>query len=439
MSINNLAELYQQHLVALYGQTCRLLVANNYSRLVIGAGFEQFYFRDDNDVPFRLNPYFAQWANLPGAINSYLLIDCAEYKPRLYYYLPEDIWHKPLPIEDENLLANMDVIYFSEFDTVADEIFKPIDTAYIGSTSSCLAEHVAVNPEALLNAMDYQRAYKTPYEQACITSANHRAVIGHNAAAEAFYEGRSEFQIQMAYLNTTEQLENQQPYNSIIALNENASVLHYPGKHLHVPREHRSFLIDAGASCHAYASDISRTYAYQDNEFAELIAGMKQIQQILVETVEVGKSYLQLHLEAHSHIAKLLARFKLINGDAESAVEQGLSSVFFPHGLGHYLGVQVHDKGGWLHSEDGQTVKPPAQHPYLRLTRTIEPEQVFTIEPGLYFIEPLLKQVKADQRGKLINWQKVEQFLPYGGIRIEDNILVKPDGVKNLTRDAGLD
>ena len=82
------------------------------------------------------------------------------------------------------------------------------------------------------------------------------------------------------------------------------------------------------------------------------------------------------------------------------------------------------------------TIPRPDGHPYLRLTRVLEENFVVTMEPGLYFIDQLLEQARADQRGAKINWARVDQFRPFGGIRIEDNLAITASGCENLTRDA---
>jgi Xaa-Pro dipeptidase len=122
----------------------------------------------------------------------------------------------------------------------------------------------------------------------------------------------------------------------------------------------------------------------------------------------------------------------------EAIVESQISRTFFPHGLGHHLGLQVHDVGGFMADERGTHVAPPDSHPYLRCTRTVEANMVFTIEPGLYFIDSLLADLAATEFDKYINWQKVDAFRHYGGIRIEDDVIVHQDRNENMTRDLKL-
>jgi Xaa-Pro dipeptidase len=110
--------------------------------------------------------------------------------------------------------------------------------------------------------------------------------------------------------------------------------------------------------------------------------------------------------------------------------------VFFPHGVGHLLGLQVHDVAGFSVTAEGKQKARPTGHPYLRLTRTLEPGFVVTIEPGLYFIDALLSQARTNAHGAQINWKQVEHFKPYGGIRIEDNVACTTGDPENLTRPA---
>lgn len=195
-------------------------------------------------------------------------------------------------------------------------------------------------------------------------------------------------------------------------------------------------LIDAGAEFGGYASDITRTYSHSDADFAALVSEMDQMQQSLCASVRAGVDWRDVHLSSHRLVAEILRDADITTCDADEAVETGVSSVFLPHGLGHLLGLQVHDVGGFMRSAEGGAIPRPEGHPYLRLTRVLEENFVVTMEPGLYFIDQLLEQARADHRGARINWARVEQFRPFGGIRIEDNLAITATGCENLTRDA---
>jgi Xaa-Pro dipeptidase len=118
-------------------------------------------------------------------------------------------------------------------------------------------------------------------------------------------------------------------------------------------------------------------------------------------------------------------------------VAERVTSVFFPHGIGHLLGLQVHDVAGLAADPSGTREAPrPEGHPFLRLTRTLEPGFVVTVEPGIYFIDLLLDEARADGRGRHIDWAAVERLKPFGGIRIEDDVACTPGTPENLTRDA---
>ncbi|MCY3731473.1 MAG: M24 family metallopeptidase, partial [Rhodospirillaceae bacterium] len=108
-------------------------------------------------------------------------------------------------------------------------------------------------------------------------------------------------------------------------------------------------------------------------------------------------------------------------------------------GLGHILGLQVHDAGGRLSAPDGGVAAPPPEHPFLRLTRTLQPGFVVTVEPGLYFIPPLLEPLRNGPLARAVHWRNVDALTPYGGIRIEDDVLVTDAGSRNLSRAALLE
>jgi Xaa-Pro dipeptidase len=121
---------------------------------------------------------------------------------------------------------------------------------------------------------------------------------------------------------------------------------------------------------------------------------------------------------------------------ADEAIDTGLTSVFYPHGIGHLLGLQVHDVGGLQRDAAGGVIERPYNHPFLRLTRKLEDGFVVTVEPGFYFIDQLLDEAKQKPIGKMIDWKRVGQLRKFGGVRIEDNVAARPGGQENLTRPA---
>jgi Xaa-Pro dipeptidase len=285
--------------------------------------------------------------------------------------------------------------------------------------------------------LEYHRAYKTPYEIGMMRTATARGVRAHRAAERAFRAGASEFGIHLAYCQAAGQDAAELPYGNIIALNEHGAVLHYTDRDRVPPKAVRSFLIDAGASHHGYACDITRTYASDGHDaFRALVDAVDAAQLRMCDQVRAGFDYRQLHLDAHFALATILRDFDLVTVTPEVAVETGVSSAFFPHGIGHGIGLQVHDVAGFAESDGGGSIGRPEGHPYLRLTRVLEPGMVVTIEPGIYFIDMLLDELKDKGLGPSVNWEQVERFKPYGGIRIEDDVVCTEGAPRNLTREG---
>ncbi len=158
---------------------------------------------------------------------------------------------------------------------------------------------------------------------------------------------------------------------------------------------------------------------------------MGALQLAICARIKPGKAYEELHDESHYLLAQLLLDADLARGSANELVGRGITRVLFPHGLGHSLGIVTHDVG--------MKPRPPrSENKFLRNTSTIEVGQVFTIEPGLYIIDALVGPVRLGDRASLVNWGALDEVKPYGGIRIEDNVLVEANGIRNLTREAYL-
>ena len=430
-------ELYGAHVLEMQRRWESAMLAEDYSAILVHAGTPLISFLDDYVYPFRSNPHFLAWVPLTHHPESVLLIRPGE-QPLLWFYQPEDYWHLP-PADPESWWADhIEVRVVSDADAWHSELPKSRKSAAVLGDSPSLAamfKPEQINPGSLLTRLHLERTRKTLYEHASMQRANHSAARAHVAAEQAFREGKSEFDIHLAYLDSCRQNDVELPYGSIVALNHHGAVLHYQRRERTVPAESRSFLIDAGATCAAYAADVTRTYTRRPGEFAELVAAMDDMQQDLARTVAAGQDFKSLHLATHLRIARILAEAGIITISPEDAVATGLSAVFYPHGLGHFIGLQTHDVAGLIDNH-GDAIARPEGHPYLRLTRILEVGNAVTIEPGLYFVRPLLEEWKATGNPQAINWDAVERLAPYGGIRIEDNVVITEQGNDNLTRTA---
>jgi Xaa-Pro dipeptidase len=312
-------------------------------------------------------------------------------------------------------------------------------TAFIGEAFPDLAGFGvgAINPDHLVTALEFARGRKTAFELAALRVASELGARGHVAAARAFEAGGSEFDIELAFLAGTGLREQELPYNPIIALNEGAAVLHYQVLDRRRPTARRSLLIDAGAEFNGYASDITRTLAAAPGPYADLIQAMDRLQLDLCDRARAGTDWKDIHIESYRRIGQLLVDAGILRCGVDEADARGLIRVFYPHGIGHLLGLQVHDTGGLWANDRGTPIDRPPGHPFLRLTRRLEPGFVVTMEPGFYFIDTLLAEARADSRASGIDWQRVAELKPYGGIRIEDNLAIRGEGPpENLTRDA---
>lgn len=414
------------------------LEASGHEAAVVHSGTPLFSFLDDYEYAFRPNPLFLHWLPLTHHHDSVLLFRPG-HQPVLYFFQPDDYWYQP-PSDPESWWADhFDIRVVRDAgawkSAIADTL--PANTAALGDAPSLaeVFEPARINPEPLVTRLHLHRTKKTPYEIACMSRASEVAAGAHRAAEAAFREGGSELEIHHAYLAASHHTDYRLPYNNIVALNEHGAILHYQGRDSGKPDTARSFLIDAGCTVNAYCSDITRTYSRDGGLFSDLIDAMDELQQGLVGRVRAGVDFRDLHLETHRGVAGILSEAGVIQMEAEQALECGLSGVFYPHGLGHFIGLQTHDVAGLIDNQ-GRDLPRPEGHPFLRLTRTLETDNTLTIEPGLYFIEALLRRWRENGDASAVNWEAIEALTPFGGIRIEDNVVVGEEGCRNLTREA---
>ncbi|WP_299196698.1 Xaa-Pro dipeptidase [uncultured Amphritea sp.] len=431
--------LYQDHLAILQQRAAHLLEQHQLDAVLIHSGSTKNYFLDDYAPVFKPNPHFVHWMPfLREQPECWLLIQPAS-KPILFIYSPDDFWHMTASEPSDFWNQLFDIHLYTDRAAQLKQFNIAGNVALIAENPVELPQlSVKHNPEALMHALHFQRAEKTPWEQHCIRQANRIAIKGHRFTQQGFFDGLSEFELHQGYLAATAQLEKELPYSNIVGLNEHAAVLHYQHKDRTAPEQHRALLVDAGAVCHGYVADITRTVSQGHQDFDAILVAMDQAQQALTESIKPGVSFLALHQQMHQKLFSILSTAGIVKSDAglDPSDKVAITRTFYPHGLGHLLGIQVHDIGGWQQNIKGSMSAPPEQHPFLRLTRLLTEQMVVTIEPGLYFIPLLLEQLKSTPLARHINWPLVNELTPWGGIRIEDNVCVTATGAENYTRDA---
>lgn len=430
------ADLYAQHFAEQQRRAAEALARGGFDHLVVPSGTLHYQVFDDRDYPYAVNPQFKAWVPLVRNPGSWLVFTPGA-KPKLVYLQPFDYWHVVPQAPSGPWVDHFEVIVIREpADALAHLPKDPARCAILGEPQSALGGFAPNNPQPVIDYLEYHRAFKTAYEVAMMREATRKGVRAHRAAEAAFRAGASEFDIHLAYCAAARQDANELPYGNIVALNENGAVLHYMDLGREAPAQSRSFLIDAGASHAGYACDITRTYASDTNgEFQALIDAVDAAQQRMCAQVRAGFDYKQLHLDAHLALAGILKDFGVLKISPEAAVANGVSGVFFPHGIGHGIGLQVHEVAGFAASDRGGRIDKPAGHPYLRLTRTLAPGMAVTIEPGLYFVDLLLEGLQRGEHADAVDWARIDAFRPFGGIRIEDDVVCTDAAPTNLTRE----
>ncbi|MEX0618211.1 MAG: Xaa-Pro dipeptidase [Pseudohongiellaceae bacterium] len=409
--------------------------------ILLHSGIDRCYYADDQTIPFRACPHFAHW--LPVNRPDQLLLVVPGERPIWYQIVRPDFWHDQNISVDSWWGDSFTIQRLPEPDLVAKQRPDWSGVAYIGEdpefARSLGIEEGLVNPSGLIHRLNYYRAYKSAWEISQIKQANQLALTGHRAAESCFQSGGSEYEIHTAYLNACGMLEHDTPYSSIVALDDRAAILHYQHKRRNgsgTGTEQRSvLLIDAGCRINGYCSDITRTSTrpHVHPVFRSLVAAVEQLEQALVTEVAPGMSYVALHESAIAGIGNILLHHEICRGDLSQLMSKAIAGAFMPHGVGHLIGLQVHDVGGYQCSPKGDSVPPPENYPALRNTRIMEEGMVFTVEPGLYFIPMLLDPWRHSSDHKLFNWRLIDELLSCGGIRVEDNILVTGTGSDNLT------
>lgn len=312
---------------------------------------------------------------------------------------------------------------------------RPI--ACLGAPSPGVSSDAALEAD-LRYGLNRVRRPKDAVELGRMRAAERATRAGFAAIAPLLERGRTERELQIEleaefFRNGADFLA----FDTIVAGGPNSAVLHFPPT-ARPFREGELVLVDAGAECRGYASDVTRTYPVGGRftaEQAELHALVRAAGVAATELCTAGTEFTDVHWTAARVIAEGLVDFGLLRGNVDSLVERRTVSLFFPHGVGHMVGLGVRDAGEALR---GRQVDE-ADFPRLRIDLPLLPGYVVTIEPGIYFVPALLNDPALRERHRDgVDWERAERMLGFGGIRIEDNVLVTEEGFEVLTDDVPL-
>jgi Xaa-Pro aminopeptidase len=292
--------------------------------------------------------------------------------------------------------------------------------------------------EELIKAVIKLRMIKEEVEIAEIEKMVNVAYLMHTTAMKMAMPGVVEQEI--AGVMEGIALSHGGPVSFPVILTINGQTLH---NHYHgnILKEERMLVIDAGCESDLhYASDITRTvpvggkFSQRQKEIYEVVLNANLT---ATNALKPGVQFRDIHLLAAGEIVKGLKNLGLMRGDVQEAVNKGAHTLFFPHGLGHPLGLDVHDLEGMgenLVGYDNETIRSKEFGlAFLRFGRRLQKGFVMTIEPGVYFIPELIDIWKVENKlSEFINYDVVETYRNFGGIRIEDDVLVTEDGFRVL-------
>ncbi|CAK7901923.1 hypothetical protein CAAN3_05S08328 [[Candida] anglica] len=392
----------------------------------------------DQTKPLRQNRYFfyLSGVSIPGSHVMY-----QAKSDTLTLYLPnidyDDVMWSGLPLTIEAALAKYDVDevkYASElkndFDLLKSSVVLTTD---INKNNDSYKEYLTAGNESFFHALDESRLIKDEFEIKLMRHAAHITDKCHLAVMSAQPIEKNETHIHAEFMyHALRQGSKYQSYDPICCSGENCSSLHYVKNDEEIDTR-RSVLIDAGAEWECYASDVTRCFPINGDwtkEHLEIYNLVLKMQSTTMGMIKPGASWDDLHLTAHKVLIEGFLELGIFRKEftAEELFESKVSARFFPHGLGHLLGMDTHDVGGRPNYED-----PNPLLQYLRLRRTLQAGMVLTDEPGCYFNPFLLEDVLNGPNKKYVNTEVLDKYYSIGGVRIEDDLLVTEDGYENFT------
>lgn len=391
-----------------------------------------YKFRQDSDF------YYLTGVEIP---ETSILIDCKNKKS--YLFIPDinllhQIWiGKQLTANEAMKRYKFDFVHYnSEFKNIFHALQKknkkifslPRDKKKINK----LISPKKLDQSELRLVLNELRVRKEKEEIDFILKANKISLKGHVTAMKAAKNSTFEHEVQAALEGECLKAGCQHmAYGSIVAGGKNAAILHYVENNAKLKKTDL-MLIDAGCEYNHFASDITRTFPISgkfSKKQSEIYSIALDTQKSCIKMVKPGVSIFDIHNHACEEITKGLKALGIFKDlPIKDIIKSQTHRIFFPHGIGHMLGLDVHDVGGI----DPKHAKKKVRN--LRAARKLEPGFVLTIEPGIYFIKAHFEDKDLHkQTEKYINWKKAKSYYSVGGIRIEDNILVTKTGYRNLT------
>lgn len=319
---------------------------------------------------------------------------------------------------------------------------------YRGETKIELSEWLGIPVSGLktgasaemIKAVVKLKEVKDSYEIAEMEKATDVAFLMHTTAMKMCKAGIKEQEITGTIEGIALALAGSVSFPVILSMNGQTLHNHYHGNIL---TEGRMVIIDAGCEMlSGYSSDITRTVPVNgnfDQRQREIYQAVLEANMAVINALKPGIRYFDMHMLASRTLAAGLKDIGLMKGDIDEAVAAGAHTLFLPHGLGHMLGMDVHDMEGLGENYVGydETIQRSGEFgtAYVRLAKTIKPGFTLTVEPGCYFIPALIDQFRNEGKfTNFINYDLVEKYKDFGGIRIEDDLLITENSHKVLGR-----
>ncbi|KAK9888651.1 hypothetical protein WA026_000880 [Henosepilachna vigintioctopunctata] len=367
-----------------------------------------------------------------------------EYAVWMGKILEKEEWSKKYAIENVHYVNDMPVV-IKNLNPSLILTLKGINTDsgyYCKEAKFDGIDNFKVNNTILFNEIADLRVFKTDYEIEVLKYVIEMSSAAHRKVMRSVAIGKTEYQCESEFLHYCYNIGGCRhvSYTCICGSGHNASILHYG--HAGAPndrliKEGDICLFDMGANYFGYTSDITCSYP-ANGKFTDdqklIYNAVLNANLTVLNSAKPGISWADLHILAIKSLLDDLKKGGLLKGETEEMLKAGVGAIFQPHGLGHLMGLDVHDVGGYLSNNPPRPNHIPGIEK-LRTARILAERMILTIEPGCYFIDHLIDKALADpDLSKYLIPDVVNRFRGFGGIRIEDDVLITKEGAVNLTK-----